>query len=375
MTDRIDHAAVVPIYTSSTYLRQSPHHPDRSLLVYGRMTGPNFTEAEKLISEVYQSKSTILTPSGLNALTCTLEGLCDLFPEKITIIADTELYGSSHYVFLYLMKRNTKKVHVIFEDFTDEKKIDSLLEKGKKKIPNRKYILYCESCSNPSGRMIHLDHLSSMAEQHLGKDNYCFVVDNSWLSILFNPLDHGAHILIESASKYMGGGDIIMGIITAREKKWSDPIKDYTKQYGIRVSPTDAYTLCKSLETLSLRLEKSAATAMQLASWLESKDKPSLVKGVLYPLLESHPTYEVAKLLTPKKGPSTFVFCVEGTRKTITPLMDQSSIILFATSYGKAMSLFDPWPKQKKDGTWIRLAVGFKQSFEEIRDELKRLFS
>ena len=367
MTERTDHAVVVPIYTTSTYLKQSPHHPSRSSLVYARMTCPNFTEAEKLICEIYQSKYALLVPSGLNALTCVMEGLCD-WGDKITILADIELYCSSRYFLLYLMKRNVKKVHVDFVDFTDTKKLDLRLEKK-----SNKHILYCESCSNPSGRMIPLDQISAMAQKHL-KDDVCLVVDNSWLSSLFNPFDHGTDILIESASKYMGGGDIIMGIVTTRDKKWFDPVKNYTRQCGIRVAPTDAYTLCKSVETLNMRVKQSSEITMQLASFLESEERPCRVNGVMYPLLASHPTFHVAKSLLKKGGPSVLIFCVDGDSKTVTSQIDQSSKILFATSYGKATSLFDPWPKQKSDGTWIRLAVGFKQSFEEIRDELQSLF-
>ena len=316
----------------------------------------------------------MLCPSGLNALSTTIEGLYDYYQTEqkkpIVILADVELYGSSRYALLHFGKRNpAKQVHVQFVDFTDETKIQKSFQ------TNKDHILFCESCSNPSGRMIPIHSIAKMCQKEL-ENRFCLVVDNSWLSILFNPLDVGAHIMIESASKYMGGGDIIMGIVTTREEKWFTPIKTLTKQYGIRVSPTDAYTLCKALETLEMRVKKSAATTLQIAKWMESKDAPRMIEKVQYPLLASHATYDVAKtLLASERGPSVLIFRVPEDRKACIGRIDQSSVIHFATSYGKSLSLFDPWPKRCKEGTWIRLAIGFAQTFEEIRDELIRLFN
>lgn len=365
--DIMDHGVTRAIYPSTSYRKKSETHNQRTDLTYGRMKCPNFDEAEHVIKKLYQSTNALLCSSGLNALYCTIQGLLEFRgKKKVVLIADKELYCSSRHQLKYLANRES--FSLITADFTDH---TSVLDHVKK--PTQFYILYTETCSNPSGRMMDTTTLTT----EMKKKNVCFclVVDNSWLSVGYNPFEHGADILIESATKYMGGGDLIMGVITSRENKWFGAIKNHTIQAGIRVSPHDAYNLTKSLSTLTLRIQKSAPTTLQLATWLESKQakEQTCIRQVRHPLLPSHPTFSVAEAYL-RLGPSVFTVLVDLDRKATMKVIESSHLIQFATSYGKQESLFDPWPKQGPDGTWIRIAVGHGDTFDDLQKELVRLF-
>jgi cystathionine beta-lyase/cystathionine gamma-synthase len=92
----------------------------------------------------------------------------------------------------------------------------------------------------------------------------------------------------------------------------------------------------------------------------------------MYPLLESHPTHNIAKNLI-KISPSIIYFLLDSKRDVAIKMMDSSNVILYATSYGKAHTLFDPYPRETPEGTWIRLAIGYGMELDEVVNELTKM--
>jgi len=404
-TEEVLHSVTPPIHLSTSWTKYSDHHPDRTLQSYTRTVNPNFAHLEEAIQKIYSTSKTVLTCSGMAAISATLNSFLDFSqPSFLSILADNELYCDTE----RLLKNLSLKfsVNVTQLDLTDLKAVSQYCEEWKKKYPKQngsgkgaktsqqkksedkdsvgsnsddnvssqekqsRLLLFTESCSNPSGRLI--DTVSLWKSFHDNKIEVIIIVDNSWLSGIYNPFDYKADVVIESLSKYIGGGDLIMGAVTGRSGKIMNPIMYYTYANGIRTSPFDAYNALKSMQTLLLRLQKSGTITIQLAQWLETLP---CVKKVLYPLLPSHPTYEIAKKCLPLTGPSVLYFLLPCDKKTAIAVMDSSEKILFATSYGKPETLFDPYPNETTEGTWVRLAIGYAVEMEVMKNELARMFS
>jgi cystathionine beta-lyase/cystathionine gamma-synthase len=371
----IYHSVTTPLFLSTSWLYKTNNYPNRSEYSYSRNEGPNFAQLENAISNLYNSKYTVLFPSGLSAISSVLNSFYNK-DKKILIISHHELYdGSITLLQDFSNKYNNFKIHFI--DLTD---IDIL----KYIIQNDVYdtvMIYCESLSNPSAGYI--DTLSIVKKYKTIKEDIVIIVDNSWLSTIYNPFNYGADIVIESISKNMSGGDVIAGLVTTSNEQYYTNIQYYTELHGIRMSPFDAYNTLKGISTLEIRLNKIGYIGFSLAIYLENHKN---VDKVLYPLLKSHKSYKIVKNIL-NVGPGLLFFHILLDKDNTMKMIESSKIILLATSYGKSESMFDPYimedceiypfiiNENQKIGTWIRLSIGYSDNFEILKNELDRLLT
>jgi len=215
-----------------------------------------------------------------------------------------------------------------------------------------------------------------------------FIVDNTWLSsALFNPFSHGADYVVVSLTKYYSGGTCIGGCVLGTDQRMKPVIK-YATMTGVHYSPVQCETILASLPTLNNRIQRHSSATLGVAQWLE-KQKSS-VNRVMYPLLESHPSYKINVKYLTQGGPGCIYLHVSVNKKPakqwVESWVNQSaSQLVFETSFGDSKSKIDPWPAldvsdyydkakgQGVPGTWIRLAVGHTAETDILIKELESM--
>src|SRR5690606_14819527 len=212
------------------------------------------------------------------------------------IVSARSVFGSTHTLFTkYLPKW---QITTSYFNVNEPDTIEGLI------TPNTK-ILFAESPTNPAVDIIDLDLLGSIAKKH----NLILIIDNCFATpYLQQPIKHGAHLVIHSATKLIDGQGRVLGGVTVGQADLVREIYLFSRNTGPALSPFNAWVLSKSLETLSVRVDKHCENALKVAEFLETHPKVSWVK---YPFLKSHPQHEVAKKQM-KLGGNIVAFEVKG---------------------------------------------------------------
>jgi O-succinylhomoserine sulfhydrylase len=212
------------------------------------------------------------------------------------IVSARSVFGSTHALFVnYFPKWN---ITTSYFDINKPETIESFI------TPNTK-ILYAETPTNPAIDIIDLELLGNIAKKH----NLILVIDNCFATpYLQQPIKFGAHLVIHSATKLIDGQGRVLGGITVGRADLIRDIYLFSRNTGPALSPFNAWVLSKSLETLSVRVDKHCENALKVAEFLESHSNVNWVK---YPFLKSHPQYDVAKKQM-KLGGNIVAFEVKG---------------------------------------------------------------
>lgn len=245
--------------------------------IYSRYTNPNNHELVQKICALEGAEAGHAFATGMSAIFSTFAGLLDSGDH---VLSARSIFGNTHTLFTkYFPKWNIS--HTYF-DVNDLDTLDALVQ------PETK-ILYVESPTNPATDIVDLALLSAFSRKH----NLIFIVDNCFATpYLQQPIKFGADIVIHSATKLLDGQGRVMGGISVGSADLIDTVYRFARITGPALSPFNAWTLSKSLETLAVRVEKHCENAFKLATWLEKHPK---VRQVRYPFLESHPHYDLAK--------------------------------------------------------------------------------
>ncbi|MEP0264977.1 aminotransferase class I/II-fold pyridoxal phosphate-dependent enzyme [Dokdonia sp.] len=245
--------------------------------IYSRYTNPNNHELVQKICALEGAEAGHAFATGMSAIFSTFAGLLDSGDH---VLSARSIFGNTHTLFTkYLPKWNI--THTYF-DVNDLDTLEALVQ------PETK-ILYIESPTNPATDIVDLALLSTFSRKH----NLIFIVDNCFATpYLQQPIKFGADIVIHSATKLLDGQGRVMGGIAVGNADLIDTVYRFARITGPALSPFNAWTLSKSLETLAVRVEKHCENAHKLATWLEKHPK---IRQVRYPFLESHPHYELAK--------------------------------------------------------------------------------
>jgi O-succinylhomoserine sulfhydrylase len=212
------------------------------------------------------------------------------------IVSARSIFGSTHTLFTKFLPKWNITTSYFKVDEVD--KIESLI------TPNTK-ILYAESPTNPAVDILDLELLGSIAKKH----NLILVIDNCFATpYLQQPIKFGADIVIHSATKLMDGQGRVLGGVAVGRADLIREIYLFSRNTGPALSPFNAWTLSKSLETLTVRVDKHCENALKVAKFLEAHEQVNWVK---YPFLKSHPQYEVAKKQM-LKGGNIVAFEVKG---------------------------------------------------------------
>lgn len=354
-------ARAVPIYqTTSFNFKDTEHAANLFALkefgnIYTRITNPTTDVFEKRMAELDGGAAALAVASGQAAITIALLNIAQAGDE---IVSAANLYGGTYTLFRYTFKR--LGINVKFVEPDD-------LEGFKKAITPKTKAIYAESIGNPKLNVTDLDSISKIAHDN----GVPFILDNTVSPYLLRPIEHGADIVVYSATKFIGGHGTSIGgvIVDSGNFDWTngkfpliaDPDPSYhglnfvealkpmgniayiikarvtlLRDLGPAISPFNAFLFLQGLETLHLRVPRHSQNALKVAEVLEKHPK---VAWVNYPGLASSPEKEKADKYLPKGAGAVVGFGVKGGIKAGKKFVDSLKLISHLANIGDAKSL------------------------------------
>ena len=326
-------ARAVPIYQTTSYVfRDSAHAAARFSLadagnIYGRLTNSTQEVFEKRIAALEGGAAALAVASGAAAITYTVQALAQ---NGDHIVAQKTIYGGTYNLLAHTLSQFGVKT--TFVDVHNLEEVEAAIQSNTKAI-------YIETLGNPNSDIPDVDALAALAHRY----GLPLVVDNTFgTPYLFRPIEHGADIVVHSATKFIGGHGTTLGgvIVEAGKFDWKAsgkyaPIADPNPSYhgvffadaageaafvtyiraillrdtGATLSPFAAFLLLQGTETLSLRLERHAENTKKVVEYLA---KHPLVETVNHPSLPDHPDHALYEKYFPNGGASIFTFEIKG---------------------------------------------------------------
>ena len=362
-------AIMTPIYTSSTYVQESPGvHKGYD---YSRSVNPTRKALESCIADLEGSNYGFAFASGMSASATVLE----LLDSGDHVIAMDDLYGGTYRLFENVRKRSAG-LEFTFCDLSDLNTLETSINKNTKMI-------WIETPTNPLLKIADLSAISQFAKKH----NLIAVCDNTFCSpYIQNPLDFGFDIVVHSATKYLNGHtDLIGGVVDCSNEKedLANEILYLQNAVGSIMNPFDSFLLLRSLKTLSVRMERHCTNAQEIANLLESHQS---IEKVIYPGLESHPQHDIAK--KQMKGFGGMISVVlKGGLDSATSFLEKTKIFSLAESLGGVESLIEhpaimthasiPRDVREEIGIrdgLVRLSVGI-ESLDDLVEDIENSLS
>ena len=273
-----------PLFLTSSFVYDSAEDmaaafADDSLEVniYSRFSNPSVDEFVKKVCLMEGAEDGIATATGMAAV---FSSFMTFLSAGDHIVSASAVFGSTHAILTkYLPKWG---IEFSYFDMNKPETIEGLIKKNTK-------LLYVETPSNPGLDIIDLKRVADICKKH----NILFIVDNCFATpAVQQPIKYGADLVLHSATKFMDGQGRVLGGVVVGKKELIKQMYLFIRNTGPSMSPFNAWVLSKSLETLYVRMDKHASNALYIAKKLEAHPALSWVK---YPLLESHPQYEIAK--------------------------------------------------------------------------------
>ncbi|MFI1745155.1 trans-sulfuration enzyme family protein [Thalassobellus sediminis] len=296
-TESLEHTS--PLYLTSSFVFEDAEDMRASFTeekernIYSRFTNPNTTEFVDKVCKMEGAESGYAFATGMSAIFSTFAALLESGDH---IVSARSVFGSTHTMFTKFLPK--WGITTSYFDINEPETIESFI------TPKTK-ILYAESPTNPAIDIIDLELLGDIAKKH----NLILIIDNCFATpYLQQPIKYGADLVIHSATKLMDGQGRVLGGVTVGRADLIREIYLFARNTGPALSPFNAWTLSKSLETLSVRVDRHCENALKVAEFLESHANVNWVK---YPFLKSHPQYEVAKKQM-KLGGNIVAFEVKG---------------------------------------------------------------
>ncbi|MFD2891897.1 trans-sulfuration enzyme family protein [Flavobacterium chuncheonense] len=258
--------------------------PKRNRNIYSRFSNPNTSEFVQKMCLLEGAEDGYAFATGMAAIYSTFAALLNAGDH---IVSASSVFGSTHTLFTkYFPKWN---ISTSYFDVNKVETIESYIQ------PNTK-ILFAESPTNPAVDILDLKLLGEIAKKH----NLILIIDNCFATFYIQkPIEFGADLVVHSATKLIDGQGRVLGGVTVGRAELIREIYLFARNTGPALSPFNAWVLSKSLETLSVRLERHCENALQVAEFLENHPN---VQKVKYPFLKSHPQYAIAKQQMSKGG-------------------------------------------------------------------------
>lgn len=339
-----------PIITSTTYARDNRYRPINDANVYARDDNPSFVQAERVLAELEQGEEALLFASGMAAIACIFYTLRS---GSHVVLPDSMYWGVYSWTRTYCERAD---IRISYYDTANAESIADAMEGAA-----RTDLVWVETPSNP---MMHVTDIAR-AVQIAHTANAMVVVDNTTPSPIFTqPLTLGADLVVHSATKTLNGhSDVLVGAIVTKEvdDRWEKIVAE-RHGAGAVPGPFEAWLLLRGMRTLSLRAERAAQNAMELAQRLQSV---ASVSQVLYPGLESHPGHGVASQQMHGGYGSLLSFLVTGDEKAALAVAGRLNLIVSATSLGGVETLIEHRHSVEPPETGVpvnllRLAVGIE---------------
>ncbi|MEY8869606.1 PLP-dependent aspartate aminotransferase family protein [Meridianimaribacter flavus] len=288
--------------------------------IYSRFTNPNTSEFVDKICKLEGAEAGYAYATGMSAVFSTFAALLNAGDH---VVSCRSVFGSTHSLFTkFLPKWN---IETSYFKVNEIDKIESLIQ------PNTK-ILYAETPTNPAVDILDLELLGNIAKKH----NLLLVIDNCFATpYLQNPIKFGADLVIHSATKLIDGQGRVLGGVTVGKADLIREIYLFSRNTGPALSPFNAWVLSKSLETLSVRVDRHCENALKVAEFLESHENVQLVK---YPFLKSHPQYDIAKKQM-KKGGNIVAFEIKGGIEAGRQFLNKLQLLSLSANLGDTRSI------------------------------------
>ena len=358
--DTATDARAVPIYQTTSYVfKNFAHAAARFGLadagnIYGRLTNSTQDVFEKRIAALEGGVAGLALSSGAAAITYVIQALAQ---NGGHIVAQKTIYGGSYNLLAHTLPNFN--ITATFVNIHDLNEVENAIKSNTRAI-------YIETLGNPNSDIPDVDALASLAHKY----DIPLVVDNTFgTPYLFRPIEHGADIVVHSATKFIGGhGTTLGGIIvdsgnfdfekSGKFRQIADPNPSYhgvsftkavgraafvtyirailLRDTGATISPFNAFLLLQGVETLSLRLERHAENTKKVVEYLSNH--PQVVK-VNHPSLENHPDHELYKKYFPNGGGSIFTFEIKGGQKEAHKFIDNLKIFSLLANVADVKSL------------------------------------
>ncbi len=355
------HSVAVPIHQTTAYSFDNAQHGadlfDLKVAgnIYSRIMNPTCAVLEQRVAALEGGIGALSVASGMSAITYAIQTLAEAGDNIVSI---SELYGGTYNLFAHTFPRMGLTTR--FADKDDFDGIAALIDKRTKAI-------YCESIGNPSGGVVDIARLASLAHEH----GVPLIVDNTVATpTLCRPIEHGADIVVHSATKYIGGhGTTVGGVIVDSGKfPWAEQGERFSlltepdvsyhgvsytrdvgeaafitrarvvplRNMGAALSAQAAWNLLQGLETLSLRVERICQNTLAVAEYLDGHDK---VKWVSYAGLPTHKDHALAQQYMGGKASGILSFGVEGGLDAGIRFYDALQLVLRLVNIGDSKSL------------------------------------
>ena len=407
--DPASDARAVPIYATTSYVfHNSQHAADRFGLrdagnIYGRLTNSTQDVFERRVAALEGGVAGLAVASGAAAVTYSLQNILGVGDH---VVAADNLYGGSFNLITHTLAAQGVSYTIV--NVNDLKLLEAAIR------PNTKAI-YAETFGNPNSDVTNIDAVAEVAHRH----NIPLIIDNTFgTPYLIRPIEHGADIVIHSATKFIGGhGSSLGGVIVDGGKfDWKkDAEKFHTlakpdpsyhgavfadvagqaafvtriravilRDTGAAISPFNAFILLQGLETLSLRVERHVENALKVVDYLKNNPKVSKVN---HPSLPDHPDHALYEKYFPKGAGSIFTFEIKGGKEEAWKFIDSLEIFSLLANVADVKSLVihpyttthsqmtpDELAQQHITPSTIRLSIG-TEHIDDILADLDQAFS
>lgn len=353
-------ARAVPIYQTTSYVfHNSQHAADRFGLrdagnIYGRLTNSTQSVFENRVTALEGGVAGLAVASGAAAITYALQ---NILQNGDHIVAADNLYGGTFNLITHTL--STQGVENSIVNVNDLQALEAAIR------PNTK-VIYAETFGNPNSDVTDLDAIAEIAHKH----HIVFIVDNTFAPLLIRPIEHGADIVVHSATKFIGGHGSSLGgvIVEAGRFDWKADADKYPtlakpdpsyhgavfadvagkaafvtriravilRDTGATISPFNAWILLQGVETLPLRIERHVENALRVVRFLARHPK---VKSVSHPSLPSHKDHALYKKYFPKGAGSIFTFEIDGTQEDAWRFIDSLKIFSLLANVADVKSL------------------------------------
>ncbi len=289
--------------------------------IYSRFSNPSVQEFVDKVCILEGAEEGLATATGMAAVFASMAGI---LKSGDHIIACRALFGSAHQIITQILAK-----WGITYTYLDA---DASEEQWEAAVQPNSRMVYLETPSNPGLELVDLAMIGRICKKH----GLIFNVDNCFATpIIQTPADFGADLIVHSATKYMDGQGRVLGGVVVGKKEYIAPIRFFCRHTGPSMSPFNAWTLSKSLETLELRMERHSQNALKLAEALEALPE---VKKVNYPFLPSHPQYELAKAQM-NAGGAIVTIELEGGFERVSAFMKALTIPTLSSNLGDTRTI------------------------------------
>jgi cystathionine gamma-lyase len=358
-------AIMTPIYQTSTFWQESPGK--HKGYAYARGKNPTRTALENCIAALENGKHGLCFSSGMGATDAVIK----LLQPGDEVITGNDLYGGTYRMFTKVFAKFGIKFHFI--DLDDANNINNFINANTK-------LIWIETPTNPTMKIVDIAACAAIAQ----KNNLILAVDNTFASpYLQNPLDLGAHIVMHSVTKYLGGhSDVIMGALITNDDKLHEQLAFIHNSCGATPGPQDSFLVLRGIKTLHLRMKAHCENGRAIAAFLRNHPK---IEHVYWPGFEDHPNYAVAKKQMRDFGGMISIVLKGADLKETFRIASSFKVFSLAESLGGVESLINhpatmthasiPKEEREKAGVvdnLLRLSVGV-EDLEDLMDDLKQV--